>query len=187
MNMKSNTVASCGIYRLKIPINLSITDETKATAHHHFSSDALFAIIKSPDITIDNAIGKNLMRHNVFDYSCLHKEPNESAFHQLLAFALMYRSEVKEPIIKCDTTASLICDQLSEGFLQELSRSGTSLEKSGNGIYHTYDMMVNVSVIVLSELGKTEQSWLESVIQSSDKCPEIRIDCPNCQMNTHTL
>ena len=70
----------------------------------------LLAIIKSPDIQIQNDIGKIFKGHNIIDYTCFDKTLNTGHFYKSLAYTSLYKaSSLEDDTIKAgDVTATLV-------------------------------------------------------------------------------
>jgi len=128
-------------------------------------------------------LGENLKNYIIFDLGCLHREPDKTAFDKMVAFSFLYKSELGNPgEVAADNAAALfVCGKKSDGFFKGLNGSGYSIVKCGCGIYRVNVLLVNIYIIVASELGTPERSWMESLTRQTDgKCPEICINGMGC-------
>lgn len=127
----------------------------------------LLAIIKSPDVQIQNAVGKIFKGHNIIDYTFFDKTLNTEHFYKSLAYTSLYKSSGFEDnyIRANDVTMTIVSRNIPQQLFDELQKSGISTEKKENGIYYfNGSMLFSTQVIVRSELGSTEQEWLKSLI-----------------------
>ena len=127
----------------------------------------LLAIIKSPDIQIQNDIGKIFKGHNIIDYTCFDKTLNTGHFYKSLAYTSLYKaSGFKDDMIKAtDVTATLVSRNMPQQLFDDMKKSGITAEKTENGIYQFKEsMLFSTQVIVYSEMGENEKEWLKSLI-----------------------
>lgn len=127
----------------------------------------LLAIIKSPDIQIQNAIGKIFKGHNIIDYTFFDKTLNTGHFYKSLAYTSLYKaSGFEDNYIKAnDVTITIASRDMPQQLFDSLKESDITVEKSGKGIYQIKNMMpFSIQVIVRPEMGETEQDWLKSLI-----------------------
>lgn len=127
----------------------------------------LLAIIKSPDIRIQNCIGHIFKDHNIIDYTCFDKTLNTEHFYKSLAYTSLYKtSGFEDDMIKADdVTATLVSRNIPQQLFDDMKKSGITAEKTENGIYQFKEsMLFSTQVIVYSEMGEAEQDWLKSLI-----------------------
>lgn len=127
----------------------------------------LLAILKSPDIKIQNDIGKIFRGHNLLDYTYIDGKPDTDYFYKLLAYTSLYKaSGITDNLIKADdVTVTLTSQHTPEQLFNDLKRSGITSEKTGDGIYQFKgSMLFRTQVIVFTEMGTNEQEWLKSLI-----------------------
>ncbi len=127
----------------------------------------LLAIIKSPDIKIQNGIGKILKGHNIFDYTYFDKQLDTDHLYKAIAYTSLYKaSGFEDNCIKADdVTITIASRDIPQQLFDNLNELGITPEKTGKGIYQIKNMMpFNIQVIVRSEMGEPEQDWLKSLI-----------------------
>lgn len=169
-----------------MPVTISIISENNARSRQCISPGALFSLTVPQGVKISNVIGENLKKHNLFDFNCLNEAPDKSAFDQMLAFSFLYKSELGDldEVAADNTTASLVCGKGSEEFFKYLNESGYSTIKCGNGIYRVNILLIDIYIIVVSELGDPEYGWMQTLVrQAGGKCREICINCPECSFS----
>jgi len=181
MNEKNNAIYK--IKKLKMPVSISSISKNNGRNLQLFNPDSLFLLTMQQDMRISNEIGKNLKTYNIFDLGCLHREPDKAAFDMMIPFSFLYKSELGnlEEVAADNATASFVCGEKSDGFFKRLNESGYSIARCGSGIYRANVLLVDIYIIVVSELGDTECRWMESLIMQADgKCPEICINGLKC-------
>lgn len=169
--------------RLRMPITISSISKNNETNRQSIDPNSMFSLTMHQGMEISNGIGGYLKKHNIFDFSYLHEDPDRSAFDRLFAFSLLYKSELGnlEETAADNATASLVCGKSSEEFFKYLNESGYSIIKYGSGIYRVNILLINIYIIVMSELEEPEYSWMGSLIkQAGGKCKEMRINGMEC-------
>ena len=127
----------------------------------------LLAIIKSPDIKIQNDIGKILKGHNIFDYTYFDKQLDTDHLYKAIAYTNLYKaSGFEDNCIKADdVTITMVSRDMPQQLFDSLKESDITVEKPGKGIYQIKNMMpFGIQVIVRHEMEETEQTWLKSLI-----------------------
>lgn len=127
----------------------------------------LLAILKSPDIEIQNDIGKIFKVHNIIDYTYFDKTLNTGHFYKSLAYTSLYKtSGVEDDMIKAgDVTATLVNRNMPQKLFDDMKKTGITVEKTSNGIYQFIgSMFFKTQVIVSNEMDAKEQDWLKSLI-----------------------
>ncbi len=127
----------------------------------------LLAIIKSPDIKIQNDIGKILKGHNIFDYTYFDKQLDTDHLYKAIAYTSLYKaSGFEDNCIKADdVTITIVSRDMPQQLFDSLKESDITVEKPGKGIYQIKNMMpFGIQVIVRHEMEETEQTWLKSLI-----------------------
>lgn len=140
----------------------------------------LLAIIKSSDIEIKNKIGKIFKGHNIIDYTYLGGELDIDHLYKSLAYTSLYKaSGIEDDLIKADdVTMTIVSRDMPQHLFNSLKESGITTENTGDGIYQLKgSMFFNTQVIVSSELGKTEDKWLKSLIEyvQNDFLPRLML------------
>ena len=127
----------------------------------------LLAILKSPDIKIQNDIGKIFKGHNIIDYTFLCGEPDIDHLYKTIAYSSLYKSSgIEDDLIKTeDVTVTLVSQHIPQQLFDRLKELGIAAGKTEKGIYQIKgSMLFNTQVIVSSEMGENEQEWLKSLI-----------------------
>lgn len=167
------------VKKIRIPLTISFTGQNTENSSRPYNPDMLFAITVPQDVKISNRIGGYLRKHNVFDCSCLHSEPDEAALDRALASSLLYKTELGD----CSKTATvtLVCGKTSEHFFTSLKQSGYPVIECGAGIYRIHmTALIETYVVVMEELEEDKRHWMESLIEHvNGECREIHVNCPD--------
>ena len=127
----------------------------------------LLAVIKSPDIKIQNDIGKIFKGHNIIDYTFYDKKLDSEHLYKTIAYTCLYKtSGVEDDYIKADNvTITIVSRDMPQQLFDSLKGSGITIEESGKGTYQIKNMMpFSIQVIVRHEIEENEQDWLKSLI-----------------------
>ncbi len=141
----------------------------------------LLAIIKSPDIKIQNDIGKILKGHNIFDYTYFDKKLDTDHLYKAIAYTSLYKASGFEDncIEADDVTITIVSrDNIPQQLFDSLKESDITVEESEKGIYQIKDMMpFSIQVIIRSEMDAKEQDWLKSLIEyiQNDFLPRLML------------
>lgn len=140
----------------------------------------LLAIIKSPDVQIQNAIGKIFRGHNIIDYTYFDKKLDTDHLYKTIAYTSLYKaSGFENNCIKADdVTITIISRDMPQQLFDSLKESSITIEESGKGTYQIKNMMpFSIQVIVRSKIGETEQKWLKSLIEyvQNDFLPRLML------------
>lgn len=168
MDITKNNAAFCDALKIEIARNDINTGFNPNDCMYMKPVAAfLLAIIKSPDVQIQNAIGKIFKGHNIIDYTCFDKTLNTGHFYKSLAYTSLYKaSGFEDNYIKAnDVTITIVSRDIPQQLFDSLKESDITVEESGKGIYQIKNMMsFSIQVIVRSEMGENEQEWLKSLI-----------------------
>ncbi len=140
----------------------------------------LLAIIKSPDVQIQNAIGKIFRGHNIIDYTYFDKKLDTDHLYKTIAYTSLYKaSGFENNCIKADdVTITIISRDMPQQLFDSLKESSITIEESGKGTYQIKNMMpFSIQIIVRSKIGETEQKWLKSLIEyvQNDFLPRLML------------
>lgn len=132
----------------------------------------LLLIRKSPDVLIDNEIGKTLKGHNLIEYKFTDVQMGNKMFLKAFGDACLYTTHPNNlgKIGADDTTISLAIEGESQKLINQLMQNNLSLNKTGNGIYQIHGFgFFSIQLIIINELDKNEQIWLKSIMQNFEK------------------
>ena len=168
MNITKNNAAFCDALKIELATTDTNTGYNPNDCMYMKPVAAfLLAIIKSPDVQIQNAIGKIFKGHNIIDYTCFDKTLNTGHFYKSLAYTSLYKaSGFEDNDIKAnDVTITIVSRNIPRQLFDSLKESDITVEESGKGIYQIKNMMpFSIQVIVRPEMGENEQEWLKSLI-----------------------
>lgn len=165
---KENTVY-CDTLKIELaPTDINIRYKPSDCLYMKPVAAYLLAILKSPDVEIQNGIGKIFKGHNVIDYTFYDKKLDSEHLYKTIAYTCLYKtSRVEDDYIKTDNvTITIVSRDMPQQLFDSSKKSGISVEESGKGIYQVKNMMpFNIQVIIRSKIGETEQKWLKSLIE----------------------
>ena len=168
MNITKNNAAFCDALKIELATTDTNTGYNPNDCMYMKPVAAfLLAIIKSPDVQIQNAIGKIFKGHNIIDYTCFDKTLNTGHFYKSLAYTSLYKAiGFEDNYIKAnDVTITIVSRNIPRQLFDSLKESDITVEESGKGIYQIKNMMpFSIQVIVRPEMGENEQEWLKSLI-----------------------
>ena len=168
MDITKNNAAFCDALKIEIARNdINTGFNPDVCMYMQPVAAFLLAIIKSPDVQIQNAIGKIFKGHNIIDYTCFDKTLNTGHFYKSLAYTSLYKaSGFEDNYIKAnDVTITIVSRNIPRQLFDSLKESDITVEESGKGIYQIKNMMpFSIQVIVRPEMGENEQEWLKSLI-----------------------
>ena len=131
----------------------------------------LLIIKKLPNILIQNEIGKIFKGHNILEYKSPQDSLNIDVFFKAIAYASLYKANAStvDGIKANDITISLIREQKPQKLLNQLSKAGLHIQKTGKGFYSIQNIFFfAIQIIVSKELDKEEHVWLTSLTKSLD-------------------
>lgn len=168
MDISKTNTAFCDALKIELATTDTNTDYNPNDCMYMQPVAAfLLAVIKSPDIKIQNDIGKIFKGHNIIDYTFFDKTLNIEHFYKSLAYTSLYKaSGFKNNCIKAgDVTITIVSREMPQQMFDDLNESGITPEKTENGIYQFKEnMLFRTQVIVYSEMDTNEQDWLKSLI-----------------------
>lgn len=181
MNINKENIAFCDTLKIELSGKGTNTGFNPSDCMYMKPVAAfLLAVIKSPDIQIQNDIGKIFRGHNIIDYTYFDKMLDTGHLYKTIAYTSLYKaSGFEDNCIKADdVTITIASRDMPQQLFDDLSESGITPEKTGKGIYQIKNMMpFSIQVIVHPEMGKTEQRWLKSLIEyvQNDFLPRLML------------
>ncbi len=181
MNITKNNAAFCDALKIELATTDTNTGYNPNDCMYMKPVAAfLLAIIKSPDVQIQNAIGKIFKGHNIIDYTCFDKTLNTGHFYKSLAYTSLYKaSGFEDNYIKAnDVTITIVSRNIPRQLFDSLKESDITVEESEKGIYQIKNMMpFSIQVIIRSEMDAKEQDWLKSLIEyiQNDFLPRLML------------
>lgn len=138
---------------------------------HSTIPTGLLVIRKSPDICIQNEIGKIFKGHNLLEYKFSGNDMDIETFLQPFGYAFLYLAYADNyENIRDDITVSLVREKKPKKLFRQLSRKGFVVKEDGKGIYQIQGLhFFTVQVIVSSELNEKEHIWLNSLTRAMEE------------------
>lgn len=126
----------------------------------------LLVIRKSPDVIINNEIGKIFKGHNIFEYKSPDNNMDIDTFYKGIAYASLYKAggSTVDKIKADDITISFVRYAKPVKLLNQLKQSGMTIINAYQGVYYiSSQLQFDIQIIVSSELTREEHIWLCSL------------------------
>lgn len=138
---------------------------------HSTIPTGLLVIRKSPDICIQNEIGKIFKGHNLLEYKFSGNDMDIETFLQPFGYAFLYLAYADNyENIHDDITVSLVREKKPKKLFKQLARKGFVVKEDGKGIYQIQGLhFFTVQVIVSDELNENEHIWLNSLTRAMEE------------------
>lgn len=132
----------------------------------------LLVIRKSPDICIQNEIGKIFKGHNLFEYKSPGDQMGIETFLKSIGYACLYLAHADNVgnVNENDITISLVREGKPKKLIKQLIQKGFSVEEKGKGIYRVCGFQFfTIQIVVSGELDRDEHIWLKSLTKTLEK------------------
>lgn len=130
----------------------------------------LIVIRKSPDVCINNEIGKIFKGHNLIECKSPGDQTGESLLKPLgYVFLYIAHADNGSCINANDITISIVREQKPKKLIKKLTKQGLGIVESGKGIYYICGSLFSMQIIVFNELSSDEQNWIQSLTAEFEK------------------
>ena len=135
----------------------------------------LLIIEKVQDAVIQNEIGHIFKKYNVIEY----KSPGDGMtiddFIKTVGYAYIYKGlgEKVNQIPLDELTVSLFREEKPKKLMEDLVKHGCRIEKTAEGIYYVYGLLIEAQIIVTKELDQESHSSLR-VLSTAAQEQDIR-------------
>lgn len=132
MSSKTNTQAAhCSTMKLEPE---GSQNKLESETEHSTIATGLLVIRKSPDIRIQNEIGKIFKGHNLLECKISDKDMDIETFLQSVGYACLYLAYSDSPEnISDDITVSLVREKKPKKLFRQLARRGFVVKKTEKG------------------------------------------------------
>lgn len=135
----------------------------------------LLIIEKVQDAVIQNEIGHIFKKYNIIEY----KSPGDGMtiddFIKTVGYAYIYKGlgERVNQIPLDELTVSLFREEKPKKLMEDLEKYGCRIEKTSEGIYYVYGLLIAAQIIVTKELDQEKHSSLR-VLSTAAQEQDIR-------------
>lgn len=135
----------------------------------------LLIIEKVQDAVIQNEIGHIFKKYNIIEY----KSPGDGMtiddFIKTVGYAYIYKGlgERVNQIPLDELTVSLFREEKPKKLMEDLAKYGCRIEKTSEGIYYVYGLLIAAQIIVTKELDQEKHSSLR-VLSTAAQEQDIR-------------
>lgn len=173
------------IKNLNIRSGISVAEKQHVLASFPCNSESMFTVTV-PENMAGSSSAYPLKKYNLFDCSCLHTEPSETAFQKTIAFSFLYKSSLpNNEACEDNTTVSILCKKNPAGFFRYLTESGFQIEKCSSGIYHVdIKMPVQIFIAIQSELDSKVCCLVDSLLKKAARECSENLNFPECIFHT---
>lgn len=173
------------IKNLNIRSGISVAEKQHVLASFPCNSESMFTVTV-PENMAGSSSAYPLKKYNLFDCSCLHTEPSETAFQKTIAFSFLYKSSLpNNEACEDNTTVSILCKKNPAGFFRYLTESGFQIEKCSSGIYHVdIKMPVQIFIAIKSELDRKTCCLVDSLLKKAARECSENLNFPECIFHT---
>ena len=137
----------------------------------------ILVVKKLPDIQIRKNIGHIFKSHNIIEYKSPEDYLNINDFYKVYAYTCLYQSDTIE-VNKIDArelTITFVCNYYPRSMLALLKEQrGITVEKYAMGIYYLLGDAITMQLIVISQLSKEENYWMQCLRTNLKSGGEIR-------------
>ncbi len=132
----------------------------------------LLVIKKSPDVCIQNEIGKIFRGHNIMEYKSPKDSLNEDVFIKVIGYACLYKANEAhvDEIRLDDITLSFVREGYPKKLMQWLHDNDFEVKEDTPGIYHiTKEGIFPAQIIIGDKINKETHTWLTSLTSNMDE------------------
>lgn len=146
----------------------------------------ILIVKKLKETTIKKSIAKLFRDHNIIEYKAPDDYLSINDFYKVYGYACIYQSDtdrVKE--VDPETlTLTFVCSHYPREMLKHLKQvRGIHVEKHGPGIYYLKGDPIPMQLLIVKELSKAENYWLQILRTDLKAGPEIRELMTNYEKN----
>ena len=146
----------------------------------------ILIVKKLKETTIKKSIAKLFRNHNIIEYKAPDDYLSINDFYKVYGYACIYQSDtdrVKE--VDPETlTLTFVCSHYPREMLKHLKQvRGIHVEKHGPGIYYLKGDPIPMQLLIVKELSKAENYWLQILRTDLKAGPEIRELMTNYEKN----
>lgn len=146
----------------------------------------ILIVKKLKETTIKKSIAKLFRDHNIIEYKAPDDYLSINDLYKVYGYACIYQSDtdrVKE--VDPETlTLTFVCSHYPREMLKHLKQvRGIHVEKHGSGIYYLKGDPIPMQLLIVKELSKAENYWLQILRTDLKAGPEIRELMTNYEKN----
>ena len=146
----------------------------------------ILIVKKLKETTIKKSIAKLFRDHNIIEYKAPDDYLSINDFYKVYGYACIYQSDtdrVKE-VDPETSTLTFVCSHYPREMLKHLKQvRGIHVEKQGPGIYYLKGDPIPMQLLIVKELSKAENYWLQILRTDLKAGPEIRELMTNYEKN----
>lgn len=137
----------------------------------------IVVIKKEKKAKIKKNIGRIFRTYNIIEYKSPDDYLSINDFYKVLGYTCFYQSDT-DKVMEIDPdeiTITFVCSYFPQSVIRYLQRKyGIGVEKRENGIYYITNSWFPMQVVVISQLSKTKNYWLQNLRKDLRPGEEIR-------------
>ena len=127
----------------------------------------VLVVKKKGEQPIRKNIGRIFRKHNIIEYKSPEDYLSINDFYKVYGYTCFYQSETKrvKDIPPEEITMTFICNHYPQKLLEHLKKfKGIEVEKQEAGLYYLLGDSFPIQLVIVKELSKEENYWLQNVI-----------------------
>lgn len=145
-------------------------DELCIEDEHMFSKKPMqidvLVVKKKGEQPIRKNIGRIFRKHNIIEYKSPEDYLSINDFYKVYGYTCFYQSETKRvrEIPPEEITITFICNHYPQKLLEHLKKfKGIEAKKQETGIYYLFGDSFPIQLVIVKELSKEENYWLQNL------------------------
>ena len=138
--------------------------------------DTLIIKVK-PGERIEKNIGRIFRQYNIVEYKNPEDYVSINDYYKLIGYACIYQSDTARvcEIEPEELTLTFACSHFPRKLVSHLKRQGNAeIQKEGDGIYYVRGLMFPLQILIIDQLSKEDNFWLNCLRPGLDVEAEIR-------------
>ena len=144
----------------------------------------VLVVKKKGEQPIRKNIGRIFRKHNIIEYKSPEDYLSINDFYKVYGYTCFYQSETKrvKEIPPEEITITFICNHYPQKLLEHLKKfKGIEAEKQEAGIYYLQGDSFTIQLVIVKELSKKENYWLQNLRCNLKTGEEIQEEKNMCE------
>ena len=144
----------------------------------------VLVVKKKGEQPIRKNIGRIFRKHNIIEYKSPEDYLSINDFYKVYGYTCFYQSETKrvKEIPPEEITITFICNHYPQKLLEHLKKfKGIEVEKQEAGIYYLQGDSFPIQLVIVKELSKKENYWLQNLRCNLKTGEEIQEEKNMCE------
>lgn len=137
----------------------------------------VLVVKKETNKPLKKNIGRIFRTYNIIEYKAPDDYVSINDFYKVLGYTFFYQSDT-ERVMEIDPdelTITFVCSHYPQNLIKHLQiKYGVGVEKQGDGIYYITNNYFPIQIVIVKQLSKKENYWLQSLRSDLEQGEEIR-------------